>query len=300
MGRRNRHVAGHLSPELHPKEPRRPLLAYLKGLLPSLSPAERLIADCVLSDPEKIIGSSIADVKERSGASVGSIVTFCRSLGLKGFADFRIALARDLAQSGMSAGDTAQNGSTFERAFYVHAQCLAETLRINPSATIDHVVQALGRARRIEFFSIGLSYPVAYTACSKFVLLGMPAAIQCDSHMQLIAATQLKTGDVAFGVSCSGSTRETVQCLQEAKKNGATTITLTNTMKSPITHHSHLCLFATPSEIMYFQAPLASRITQLAVIDALFVSLALKNKNKTSNQLQHSAEVLLERRLDYT
>jgi DNA-binding MurR/RpiR family transcriptional regulator len=65
---------------------------------------------------------------------------------------------------------------------------------------------------------------------------------------------------------------------------------------SPITELSDLSLFATPSEIKYFQAPLASRITQLAVIDALFVSLALRHKNKTAALLQKSGEALLERR----
>jgi RpiR family transcriptional regulator, carbohydrate utilization regulator len=42
---------------------------------------------------------------------------------------------------------------------------------------------------------------------------------------------------------------------------------------------------------------LASRVTQLAVIDALFVSLALKHKNKTAGRLQQSGEELLKRRL---
>jgi DNA-binding MurR/RpiR family transcriptional regulator len=69
-------------------------------------------------------------------------------------------------------------------------------------------------------------------------------------------------------------------------------------MKSPITACSDICLYATPSEIKYFQAPLASRVTQLAVIDALFVALALKNKNRTAGRLQQSGEELLKRRID--
>jgi DNA-binding MurR/RpiR family transcriptional regulator len=115
--------------------------------------------------------------------------------------------------------------------------------------------------------------------------------------MQLISATQLKAGDVAFGVSCSGTTRETVQCMEVSKAKGAITICLTNAMRSPITTYCDISLYATPSEIKYFQAPLASRITQLAVIDALFVALALKHKSKTAARLQQSGEELLKRRL---
>ncbi|MDY6946233.1 MAG: SIS domain-containing protein, partial [Pseudomonadota bacterium] len=111
-------------------------------------------------------------------------------------------------------------------------------------------------------------------------------------------ATQLEKSDVAIGISLSGTTRETVQCLEVAKAKGATTICLTNAMKSPITKHSDFSLFATPSEIMYFQAPLASRVTQLALIDALFVFLALKHKTRTAARLQQSGEELLKRRLE--
>ena len=99
---------------------KRPVLLYLQGILASLNPTERLIADCVLADPERVITSSIADIKQYSGASVGSIVIFCRRLGLKGFADFKIALARDLAQSGLPTGDTKKKGSLFEKVFQNH------------------------------------------------------------------------------------------------------------------------------------------------------------------------------------
>ncbi len=286
--------------DAHANGPKRPLLVYLQGILPTLNPTERLIAEYVLADPERILSSSIADIRNGSGASVGSIVGFCRNLGLKGFADFKISLARELAQSGFPATDgnsSPQGGSLFENVFHFHAQSLMETLQINGEETLREAARLLEKARRIEFFSIGMSYPVAYTARSKFRLIGLPASTEFDSHLQLIAATQLRRGDVAFAISCSGSTRETVQCLETAKAKGATTICLTNSMKSEITRHADLALYATPSEIKYFQAPLASRITQLAVVDALFVAVALRHKNRTARQLQNAAEELLKRRL---
>ena len=281
-----------------PQEGKRPLLAYLRGVMASLNRTDRLIAECVLADPEKVITSSVAELSQSCGASVGAVVGFCQKLGLKGFVDFRIALARDMAQAGLPAGDGRESDTLFEKVFRFHAQSLVETLQVNPPSSFERAAQAMEKARRIEFFSIGLSFSVAHTASAKFLLLGMPATAQFDSHLQLISATQMKAGDLAFGISLSGTTRETVQCLEVAQSKGATTICLTNAMKSPITTHSDFCLFATPSEIKYFQAPLASRVTQLAVIDALFVSLALKSKNRTAVRLQQSGEELLKRRLE--
>lgn len=276
---------------------RRALLSYLRGVLPSLNPTERLIAEYVLADPERVLTLGVSQLSQACDASAGAIVNFCRMLGLKGIREFRIALARELAQAGLTAGQNPHTGSTLERVFQEHAERLKETLQINSQETFDEIAQALEKARRIEFFSIGLSYPVAYTASCKFLLLGLQTAAHADGHIQLISASQLKAGDVAFGISLSGTTRETIHCMEVARGKGAKTVCLTNAMKSPIVAQSDLSLYATPSEVMYFQAPLASRMTQLAVIDALFVSLALKHKNKTAARLQQSGEELLKRRL---
>lgn len=279
--------------------PERPpaVLALVRGMLPSLAPTERLIAECVLADPEKVISSSVAELSQACGASAGAIVKFCQDLGLKGFAHFRIALARDLWQAGLPAARTPNGGSMLERVVQEHAQSLNETLQINSQETFERVARAIEKARRIEFFAIGLSYPVASTAATKFLLLGLSTVAQADSHIQLIGATQLGAGDLAFGISLSGSTQETVHCLEVARANGATTVCLTNAMKSPLTTHSDFSLYGAPSEVMYFQAPLASRVAQLAVIDALFVTLASKHKNRTAERLQKSGEELLKRRL---
>jgi RpiR family carbohydrate utilization transcriptional regulator len=284
------------------EESKRPILVHIKGVLPSLTPTERQIAEYILKDPERILSSSIADLRDGTGSSVGSIVAFCRSLGLQGFAGFKIALAREMTQSafsgfGASANGAAHRSSVFEEVFQFQVESLRETLQTNSEETLRQVALALDRARHIELFSIGISYPIAYLATCKFKLIGLPVSTQFDSHMQLVAASQLHKGDVAFGISCSGSTQETVHCLEVARSRGAKTICLTNSMKSPITTYDDLKLFATPSEVKYFQAPLASRITQLAIFDALFVFLARKHKERSSMHLFKAGEELLKQRL---
>ena len=64
-------------------------------------------------------------MKRESGASVGSIVGFCRKLGVGGFADLKIALARELA----GAWNNFNPGkvSVVEQVFRLHTKSLAET-----------------------------------------------------------------------------------------------------------------------------------------------------------------------------
>jgi DNA-binding MurR/RpiR family transcriptional regulator len=111
-----------------------PLLAYLRSTLSSLTPTDRRIAECVLADPEKIDVSPIAHLSAQSHASVGSIVAFCRHVGLKGFADFKLALARDLAHSeriGVLGSPKHVDSPAFEKLFALYSRSLTDTLQLN-------------------------------------------------------------------------------------------------------------------------------------------------------------------------
>lgn len=286
-------ASGRSSPT-SPLETKRPILSYLRGSLSTFTPTERSIAKHILADPERVVVHSITDFIRMSGVSHGSIVGFCRGLGLKGFAEFKLTLTRELAQAVMPASTGASDGTGFGHMFDLHVRSLIETLEANAHSRLEQVATALQDARRVEFFSMGFSYPVAIAAALKLMAIGRQATAHADAHMQLVAATQLRQGDVAFGISSSGVTRETVRCLEIARERGATTICLTSAMGSPITKSSDLSLYAMPGEVKYHQALLASRVAQLAVIDALFMWLAT-NSEVAAQMLEKSTAELLER-----
>src|ERR1700722_9272298 len=128
-----------------PETSKRPVLVYLQAILPSLNPVERLIAVYILDDPERTLSSSIAELRRGSGASVGSIIGFCRSMGVKGFADFKITLARELSQGGLSVSQKAgqENGSVFQNVFEFQDQSLRETLQLNSADNLEKISRAL-------------------------------------------------------------------------------------------------------------------------------------------------------------
>jgi len=270
---------------------------YIRGILSSLNPTEKIIADYILEDPERVLYQTVAAMKRESGVSVGSIVGFCRTLGIGGFADLKIALARELAGQELGNDFKAENESVFEQVFTLHAKSLAETRRINPESTMLEAARAVMQARRIHLFATGISHAVAYAASCKFRLIGLSAFTERDAHMQLVTATQLSKKDLAMGITCSGRTMETVRCLEIAHERKAKTICLTNSIRSPITNFADIALYATPNEVKYFQAPLASRVTQLAILDSLFVSIALNQKDQTVSQLQQIGEQLVKHRI---
>lgn len=270
---------------------------YIRGISSSLSPTEKIIAEYILKDPERVLYQTVASMKRESGASVGSIVGFCRRLGVGGFANFKIALARELAGHELGSNFNTDEESVAAQVFKLHAKCLAETRQINAESTILEAARAIIRARQIHLFSTGISHAVAYAAYCKFRLIGVTAFTEADAHMQLVNAAHLGKGNLAIGISCSGRTDGTVKCLEIARGRGASTICLTNSIRSPITNFADISLYATPSEVKYFQAPLASRVMQLAVLDALFVTITVMQKVRTVKQLRQIGELLIEHRI---
>jgi DNA-binding MurR/RpiR family transcriptional regulator len=220
---------------------------------------------------------------------------------LKGFPALKVALARGLAEplfpSGGSVESLDGSAGILQRVFQEHIKALRETIRLNSPQGLQAPVKAIDKARHIVLFSIGLSYPVAFSLYARMRFLGLPAFIEYDSHLQLAAAAEMTTGKVATGVSVSDSTTETVECLRLSKERGAKTFCVTNSINSPLARTADIRLYVAPSEVKYFQAPLASRVAQLTLADALLVALGLRRKRKALAHLERAEVHLLKRRI---
>ncbi|HKK94596.1 MAG TPA: hypothetical protein VJ925_14270, partial [Longimicrobiales bacterium] len=68
----------------------------VKQAAPSLSRAERKVAEAVLADPSSVIGLSIAKLAAAAGVSQPTVLRFCRALGLDGYREFKVQLAQAL------------------------------------------------------------------------------------------------------------------------------------------------------------------------------------------------------------
>src|SRR3954447_3249757 len=82
------------------------VLVRVRGAMPSLRPAEQRVAEAVLSDPAGVSESSITAVAKRCQTSETTVLRFCRAIGLAGYPELRIALARAALweESGESPG----------------------------------------------------------------------------------------------------------------------------------------------------------------------------------------------------
>ncbi len=78
------------------RDPQGGALIRLRGVYPSLKTALQKVANLIMRQPEMAIYASVNEVAAAAQVSEATVMRFCRTLGFKGFQDFKIALAREL------------------------------------------------------------------------------------------------------------------------------------------------------------------------------------------------------------
>ena len=271
------------------------ILVTIRSLLPSLAPVERRVAQAVLDDPQGVAWRSISELARTCGTSATSVVRFCRAIGLRGYPDLRLALAgavaRDDAAPAAAADDIDPSddaAAITKKIAYADARAVTDTASHLDIATLVQITDALAKASRIDIYGVGASGYVALDLQMKLQRIGRPAFAWPDPHMAISSAALRAGGDVAIGLSHTGTTVDTIDALREAGSHGATTAAVTNFPWSPITEVADFVLLTAARETAFRSGAMTSRIAQLTVVDCLFVTLAQQDLPGTRVALERT------------
>lgn len=257
----------------------------LRSIQPSLRTAESRVADLILSNPQEIIKMSITDLAEKCNVAEATIVRLSKKLGYSGFQEMKISLARDLVEPIKNIHEEVSPADDLhiigQKVFHSAIESLSDTLKILDFNELEKAIKAIASARKVDFYGVGASGIVALDAHHKMFKTGLNSAAYNDPHMQVISASLLSKGDVAVGISHSGSTKDTIESLKAAKDANATTICITSFMKSPITKVSDIKLVVASRETAFKSEAMASRIAQLCLIDLIIVGVSILRQEKS-------------------
>jgi DNA-binding MurR/RpiR family transcriptional regulator len=263
-------------------------------------PAEKAVADYVLAHPEQVMNMSVSEAARDIDVGESTVIRFCRTLGYKGYQEFRLRLAQDLVEpvefihENISFGDS--TADLAQKVFQTNVKAVGDTMKALDPEMVEVAAKALAHARRVDIYGVGYSSFTALDAKLKFVRLGLNADSYGDAHLQAMAAALLKKGDVAIGISHSGSTKDVVDALAAARKSGAATISITNFSPSPITRASDVVLLTASPESPLGGEVLTSRIAQLCVLDVLSVALAVTLGDGCLDLIKKTSEAVKKKR----
>ena len=281
------------------------ILDTIGALQNSLTKTEKKIANAILSQPDLLNQCSLSEVASQLDVGEATFIRFCRTLGFKGYTDFKLDLAIELAtqekeSSALLDTDVAETDTSKEIATKLQVtlhNVITETINLLNFNELEKVVDVLRRAKRIFLFGVGSSGLTAEDAKHKLMRIGLQTDAVTNNHFMYMQASLLKQGDVVIGISHSGSSEETTKALRIAKENQAVTVALTHNLRSPITDVADYVLINGNRQGHMQGDSIGTKMAQLFVLDLIYTLLVRAEPNKAIQQKQKTLDVILEQRI---
>ena len=277
------------------------VLIRIRAVTPELSPSELRVARLALDDPSASAARTVTALAEAADTSQATVVRFAQRLGLPGYPELRLALAAAAAAERAGRPDTVPGtditasddiATVIAKIGRLDGTAVRDTVaQLNPKA-LTSAVDAVVKAGRIDVYGIGASGIVAQDLQMKLHRIGRFAQFYPDHQVALASAALLSRGDVAIGVSHSGTTRETVDALTEARARRATTIAMTNFPSSALGKRADIVLTTAARETALRSGAIASRIAALTVVDCLFEAVAQRDVPGARRALQRTRDAV--------
>ncbi|GKV70586.1 putative HTH-type transcriptional regulator [Sporosarcina sp. NCCP-2716] len=278
-------------------------LERIKQGLYSLSPSEKKVAAYILDDPERVLSMPIAELSMNANISEATIIRMCRALQFKGYHDLKLgisaALNNHLEEGKVFYAEMSANKELSHIVDYVYhntMQSIKSTISLVDLPAMEAAIKLILSSNRIAVLGVGASAIVAMDFEQKCKRINRWCEALTDSHTQLTTAVHLTESDVILAISYSGETKEIVEAMQVAKKRNVPIISLTRYGNNKVQGLADIKLYASPTEHSIRSGATASRISQLSVVDIIFMGMISNDWDNSVESLNSTREVIKSRK----
>lgn len=225
-----------------------------------------------------------------------SIVRFCKILDFNGFGELKLCMAGyEKEKHALPYGNVTQKDSMvdiLDKVFGSSIQVLNETRSFMNHEKFEQAVQLMKKAKKIVFYGMYTSSTIVHDAYMRLYRIGYPVYYFTDPYEAKISASMLDKDCVAFGISHTGRTKDTIEVLSAAKENRAKVIALTSFERSPILDVSDISIVICSAAPEGMMEAVSSRISHIVVMDALCTCLGVAKYQETTAQIKKNMEII--------
>ena len=267
-----------------------------------LTGAERKIADYLLANRQECQFMSISELAEEAEVAEATVSRFCRRLGYKGYAAFKLAVAGAAVKGAESSfvGEVENLDSVGEMCRKVCAadvDAVTQTLALIRTEVVSQAADMLLAADKVLCMGQGGSMILVQEAAHLFSTALPNFFAVSDSHVQVMRAAILTERDVILYFSYSGSTRDLVEVMKVARAAGAKIILVTRFPKSPGAACADLVLECGSREAPYQMGSIAARMGQLYLMDVLFSEVCRRDMEACAERRRRVANAMADKHL---
>jgi RpiR family carbohydrate utilization transcriptional regulator len=257
------------------------IIDQIRDIYDTLSATEKRIADWFLQNINEAPKLTITEIANQCNVGESTLFRFSKQFGVKGFKEFRLQLAQELAARPVLPGWRVPHAdvtltddieAVAQKVTRANVESLYEMWEKLDYEQIERAVEILIKAKKIIIFGEGSSGVIAKDAEYRLLRVGLPVYYH-TSHMAFVTTALLTEADATIAISHSGRTREVVEAQRLANQLNANTICLTSFPNSPLAETSDVKLVVAAHRHLFTAESIPWRIVQLTVIDILCVRL---------------------------
>ncbi len=250
--------------------------------IPNMSKAQEKIAKYILAHPNSTPFLTVEKLAKLSGVSIATVTRFVIFLGYKGYPEFLKDTQESMQQQVSKAERIridSDSSDSEEREIYNIFEEDLNNIKLTMGDLniyeLRRTVNLLLNAKRI--------YIVARRSSSvlgmflKYYLDLMFNNVNLIEHIEQIPKqiSEVNNEDVIIGITFEKYARSTVEIFAHLKRKGATTISITDNMLSPLVPYSDITLTAVSKGTKFIE----SFAAPLSLINALITSIEKEKKD---------------------
>ncbi|MBU3092104.1 MurR/RpiR family transcriptional regulator [Clostridium sp. CM028] len=276
------------------------VLQYIRQNYDSFTDSEKLIANYLLETKKSIISMSAKDIAYTTKTSAPTVVRFAKKIGFNSLNEMKLKLSINLDKMDQDIGFQYLDKDLGTKNI-IHViknsvdSIMEQTVRFLKEDELDNAIELLINAKNIYVFSVGVSALVGQDLYYKLSRINKRCISHTDTHLQITSSILMEPGDVAIAISYSGETREVIKCVENAKKRKVPVIAITKaSVNNKIADISDVVLRVPAVEKSLREGAISSRISQLAIIDMLFIGMVRNNIKEVEEILIETREAVKE------
>lgn len=250
-----------------------------------LSPAERRVADAIVTDPSRVAFGTVASLAEHAGVSGPSVVRLAAKLGYDGFASLQVDVQHELARQLRPAAErirTERATDVLGRTIDTELANVATTLERADRRAFAAASTALADAKRAVWLLAGeATAGIASTIAANLDLL-RPGVSTITGTPLAVARTleRVQRGDVVVAMEVRRYERWVVEAL-DAVRARALLIAITDSIVSPVAEGAKATFVVDAAG----PGPFDSHVATLALGNALVAEVASRLRRSATPRL---------------
>ncbi|MBS5787410.1 MAG: MurR/RpiR family transcriptional regulator [Clostridioides difficile] len=258
------------------------LISTIQSQYTRLSKGQKLIAQYILNNYDKVAFMTACKLGETVGVSESTVVRFANALGYNGYPKLQAAL-QELIKNKLTTVQRVDMANEYSSDFAILNKVLKsdidnirDTLEEIDEKAFEEASNKLLKARKIYILGARSSFVIAqYLGFYLDVILDNVHVIRMDMGDAFEQVVRMSEEDVVISISFPRYSKKSYQIVSYAKEKGAHVISITDSLFAPVASLSDNTLLVKSNMASFVD----SLVPPLSVANALAISVGMKKKD---------------------